>query len=359
MRKSLVFILMFFALMPVFSNQFLDEFDTQFYRPTSSTFRAMGSSGRAISLSEDVAFVNAANNNENFRLILPSLEVGLTNINDLLSTAKSVVDKDVNKMLDALSILSGSSYLASVKLSGMMIIKDFSIQGDLRLGLYTMGESISASISIPMETILSIGYSHRFEFENDYSLSIGGNAHLNYREYSIPIDASSFVDYYVNNEELIKGRITGSNISFDLGATFNLPYGFASSITIEEIAFDIKYKDTNNMAEKRVSIPSSLCLSLGYKDKFGPFTFMGAIDLVDVLKINSNNFFYHLNLGAGIEIWKNIGIYGGLKGGYPSFGLKLKLFFFELFASYEINDCSKYVGYTPKDTLSLMIRFFF
>ena len=359
MRKVLILFLLIFTLMPAFCNQFIDEFDKSLYRPTSSVYRAMGSSGRAISLSEDACFVNPANNDESFRLILPSVEFGVSNPRELLATLNSVIKKDVNKMLDALSILSGSSYLASIKLSGMMIIKGFSIQGDLRLGLYTRGESISASISIPTEAVLTIGYSHIFEFENDYSLSIGGNAHLNHREYSIPIDAASFVNYYVNKKELIEGRIIGSNISFDLGATFNLPYGFNTSLTLEDIAFDIKYKDSNNIEERIVKIPLSLCLSLGYKDKFGPFTFMGAIDLVDVLKINSNNFFYHLNMGAGVEIWKNIGLYGGLKGGYPSFGLKLKLFFFELFASYEINDYSKYVGYNPKDTLSIMIRLFF
>ena len=359
MKKLILLFLIYFSLVPAFSSQFINELDSSTFRPTSQIFRSMGSSGRSISLSEDVSFVNSANNNDNFRLILPSLELSVSNPRELLSTLDSVIKKDVNKMLDALSILSGSSYLASLKLSGMMIIKSFFIEGDLNLGLYTSGESISANISIPTEATISVGYSKRFDFKDNYSLSIGGATHLNYREYSIPIDASSFVDYYVNKQELIKGSIKGSNISFDLGTTFNMPYGFATSITLENIAFDIKYKDSNNIEEKTVSIIPSLCLSIGYKDKFGPLTIMGAIDVVDILNIKSNTFFYHLNLGAGFELWKNIGLYGGLKGGFPSFGLKLKLFFFECFLSYEINDCSKYVGYNPKDTLSLMIRFLF
>ncbi|MDD7270348.1 MAG: hypothetical protein PUH25_00550, partial [Spirochaetales bacterium] len=84
-----------------------------------------------------------------------------------------------------------------------------------------------------------------------------------------------------------------------------------------------------------------------------------AMDLVDITRINLNNALYHLNLGGYFGIWNNLGLYGGLKGGYPSFGLKLKLLFMESYVTYTINEYSEFVGYNPKDTLSFSFRLLF
>lgn len=360
MKKLILIIMMLSLMTSTFATSYISELESKTFRPTSSTFIAMGSSGRAIALREDSSFVNPSAHNKGFSLIIPQLELSISNLNYLVSTAKGAINRDANQLLDSLSIFSGSSYFAALQASGMVFINGFFLDCDARAGLYTDGESISASISIPIEAAISLGYSHSFEFENDYSLAIGGVSHFNYRAYTIPVDVSSFVDSYINRERLIDGLISGSNISFDLGATFYMPYGFSTALTVEDLALDIKFKDSFSNELWNISIPSSVCMSLGYKNKLGPLTIMGAIDLVDVFNIkNGSTLLYHLNFGGAVELWKNIGLYGGLKGGYPSFGLKLKLFFFECFLSYNISETSQYVGYNPKDNISLMIRLFF
>ena len=180
MKKLILIILILSLMTSIFSSSYISELESKTFRPTSSTFIAMGSSGRAIALREDSSFVNPSAHNKGFSLIIPQLELSISNLNYLVSTAKGAINRDANQLLDSLSIFSGSSYFAALQASGMVFINGFFLDCDARAGLYTDGESISASISIPIEAAISLGYSHSFEFENDYSLGTPITIYLNY-----------------------------------------------------------------------------------------------------------------------------------------------------------------------------------
>lgn len=353
MKKILTIVLLLLLAFSISAMDISSELNKSTYNPTSMTFRAMGESGRAIALAEDGFSVNpAALANERFMLILPSFEAGVTNVNALLnSDIRAVLKKDTTAMMDMLSLLSGSSYFIDGKISSSLIIKGFGVSFSLKSGIYTSGESISAYVTVPIESVLSFGYAHEFDLNDSYKLSVGGVFHTNLRYYIKPVDISTFVDVATGDEKLDLSFIKESNLTLDLGATLKMPYGFSSALTIDHI--------TLKNFKGNLKYDLALSTSLGWSYKYGPLRLSLAMDLVDITRINLNNALYHLNLGGYIGIWNNLGLYGGLKGGYPSFGLKLKLLFMESYVTYTINEYSEFVGYNPKDTLSFSFRLLF
>lgn len=353
MKKISLILIALLLVLSLPAKDFSSELNRTAYIPTSMTFRAMGESGRAIALPEDGFSVNpAALASDGFELILPSFEAAVTNVNALLnSDIKGVLNKDTTAMMDMLSLLSGSSYFIDGKISSSLIIKGFGVSFSLKSGLYTSGESISAYVTVPIEGVLSLGYAHEFDLNNSYKLSIGGVLHTNLRYYIKPVDVTTFVDVATGDEKLDLSFIKESNLTLDLGATLKMPYGFSSALTIDHI--------TLKNLKGNLKYDLSLSTSLGWSYKYGPLRLSLAMDLVDITRIQINNALYHLNLGGYIGLWNNLGLYGGLKGGYPSFGLKLKLLFMESYITYTINEYSEFVGYNPKDTLSFSFRLFF
>ncbi len=353
MKKILSFLFLLILVFSVSAIDISNELNRSNYIPSSMTFRAMGESGRAIALAEDGFSINpAALASDSFQLILPSFEAGVTNVNALLNAdIKGVLKKDTKAMMDMLSLLSGSSYFIDGKISSSVIIKGFGLSFSLKSGLYTSGESISAYVTVPIEGVLSLGYAHEFDLNDNYKLSVGGVLHTNIRYYIKPVDVSTFVDVASGTAKLDLSFIKESNLTLDLGATIKMPYGFNGALTVNNI--------TLKNFKGNLNYNISLSTSLGWSYKYGPLRLSLAMDLVDLARMNLNNALYHLNLGGYIGLWNNFGLYGGLKGGYPSFGLKLKLFFMESYVTYTINEYSEYMGYNPKDTLSFSFRLLF
>lgn len=346
----------------VFASDFFHNLHDASYRPLSLRHAAMGESGIALSRDEDSLFVNAgAVKTKGFRLVIPSISVDLLNVAHIKDVDYPKIMKgNVAAISEAVSFLSGEAPIARVSLGTAMQINGFVLGVNGTAGLFSRGESISAIFTGYADTALSLGYSHRFQLSDAMTLTLGGTGHVNLRFSTTAVDVNTFVDYTMDNSrKLIGGIVNGYALSLDLGSTLELPYGFSAAVTVNDISSPYIYSDGSS-----INIPCNVTLGLGWQMKvLGFINLQAAADITDaaglVRNLSRSDLLYHLNLGAGAGLWNIVTVYGGLRGGYPSFGAVVKLLFAELSAAYTVREYSQYMGYNPKDMLTVSLRLVF
>ncbi|MGN0906884.1 MAG: hypothetical protein ACI4NM_07035 [Bullifex sp.] len=361
-RISLIILISVFTVTSLCASDLFSGLHDVSYRPVSMRYEAMGGSGIALAKNDDAFFTNAgAVTDKGFTLVLPSIRADLLNVGHLKDIdLEKITHGDMAAVSDAVSFLSGSAPIVRLSLGSGMRIRGFSLGLDATAGLFSKGESVAAEFTGYVDSAVSAGYSHRFTLSDEYALTVGGMGHLNLRFSTTAVDVNTFVDYATKRStKLIGGIVKGYGVSLDLGATLEMPYGFSAAITMNDISIPYKYSGGTTL-----SVPCNLTLGTGWRMRLlGFLDLQAAVDLTDIIGLCMNfsgsQILYHTNMGAGIGLWDVLSLYGGLKGGYPSFGARLKLFFAELSASYTISEYSAYMGYNPKDMLSISLRLVF
>ncbi len=332
------------------------------YRDLPMRYSAMGESGISLSRDEDSLSVNAgAVRTKGFRLIVPSVRVDLLNCAHLKDIDFIKISKgEISAISDAVSFLSGDAPIARLSLGTAMQINGFDLGLNATCGLFSSGESIAAMFTGYADGSLSAGYAHRFSLSEEYALTLGGTGHVNLRFSTTAVDVNTFVDYVTEKStKLIGGIVSGYSLSLDLGATLELPYGFSAALSVNDISSPYTYS-----VGTVISVPCNITLGSGWRMRaIGFLDLQAAVDVTDIIGLvrdfSPSEMLYHLNMGAGAGLWNMLSVYGGLKGGYPSFGARVKLLFAEISASYTISEYSRYMGYNPKDMLSLQLRLVF
>lgn len=148
--------------------------------------------------------------------------------------------------------------------------------------------------------------------------------------------------------------LSGDSFGLDLGGLWKINRQASVGLTIHDIlATKIKYKDSDNNASAGSSkIKADVRLGGAYKPgwKWMP-AFMD--DLVLAADINhlidgDYTFFKKIHLGGEVRFWKLLGVRGGFYQGYPSFGLGLRLAFFNLDYAFHGEELGEYAGQVPE-----------
>ena len=137
--------------------------------------------------------------------------------------------------------------------------------------------------------------------------------------------------------------------------------GFSFAMSLLDIGKGFDSVDIITGEKERVKSNFYLNVGSGWERVFWKWLGIKAsLDFNDIVGFVKNasfsNFLYHTNMGLKLNLTKGIGVMCGLKGGYPSLGADLKLWFIDLSVLYTMDEYSEYVGYNPRDTLSVLLR---
>lgn len=358
MKRSVVIFLVLFISLSVFASPFTS------FRPLNREYRAMGEAGMSLTGSEKGFYSNpAALSTDNFSLVLPALEVGVGSFTEIMTIPFSkVAEGDMNAVNDILSKFTGTIPILDVKASSSLNIFGFGTALDVEGGLYTSGEGISVGLIPFVKVGGSVGYGKGFEIKDGMKLEVGGVGHMAMFFYSSPIDVSSLLDSLSKGDfEKISLRYSNTSVTVDLGTTLRFDNGFSLAMALNGIGKGSDGVDfiTGEPLDYRSEF--SLDFGAGWERVF--YKWIGvktAIDFTDTVGFIKDpsfaSFLYHTNMGLKLNLTKGLGFMCGLKGGYPSLGMDLKLWFIDLSVLYTMDEYSDKMGFNPRDALSLLLR---
>ncbi|MGN1164402.1 MAG: hypothetical protein ACI4S4_06335 [Candidatus Ornithospirochaeta sp.] len=334
------------------------------YSPYPRDYRAMGEAGLSLGGSGRGFFVNPASfSTEKFSLVVPSLEVGVGSISDIVAIPfSSLMDLDAEALDDTMGRITGLMPLLIMKASLSLSLFGFGGALDASGGVFTSGEGISAGIVPFVKIAGTIGCGHSFDLREGLDLEVGIAAHTNLFFYSSPLDISSVGASLTEGlSDNVSMNLSSLNLSFDVGSTLRLGNGFSSGLVLSGLGKGFEMKDIVSEDDFTLPLSSSLDVGFGWERVFWKWLgIKAAVDIKDlsglIKSFSFPNLLYHTNMGLGINFTKGIGIMCGLKGGFPSLGVDLKLFMVDVFVLYTVDEYSDSVGYNPRDTLSLVAR---
>lgn len=337
------------------------------YAPYPRDYRAMGEAGLSLKGSERGFFVNPASlSTKKFSLVLPSLEIGVGSISDIIDIPFSDLEKmDAGALDQTLGKISGVMPLVMAKAAVSTDIFGLGAAFDSSLGVFASGEGFSAGIVPFLKLAGTLGYGHSFALSERLDLEVGVAAHSNFFFYSSPLSVSSAASVLTDGlGGNVSMNLSSANLTFDVGTTIRSKNGLSFGLVLSGMGDDLEMKDMVTESEFTLERKSSLDVGLGWERVFWKWLGVkAALDVKDLTGLFSSfsfpSFLYHSNMGLGINFTKGLGLMCGLKGGFPSFGVDIKLFFLDVFVLYTVDEYSEKVGYNPRDTLSLVARIAF
>ncbi|MGN1190590.1 MAG: hypothetical protein ACI4SL_09380 [Candidatus Ornithospirochaeta sp.] len=358
MKRFLVTLLVLIVSLSLFASSFTS------YRPLEREYRAMGSSGMALSGVGKGFYTNpAALSNDKFNLVLPALEVGVGSFSEIVTIPFSALgDGNFDAINEVLSKLTGTIPILDVKASSSLTLFGFGAAIDASGGIYTSGEGISVGLIPFLKVAGSFGYGRGFDIRDDIKLEVGAVAHVSSFFYSSPIGVSELLDLFASSSLGNFGlKFTNMTFTMDVGTTLRLDDGLSFALALTDMGKGVNSVDMITGEEEKFDSDFSINIGGGWERVFWKWLGIKAsIDFNDIVGFvkdaSFSNFLYHTNMGLKVNLTKGIGLMCGLKGGYPSLGADLKLWFIDLSVLYTMDEYSEYMGYNPRDTLSLLLR---
>ena len=358
MKRIVIVLILVFLSLSLFSASFTS------YRPLDREYRAMGSSGMSLKGVGKGFYTNPASlSNDSFNLVLPAIEMGVGSFSEIITIPFSSLSKgDYDAVNEVLSKLTGTIPIIDVKISSSLVLFGFGASFDASTGLYTSGEGISVGLIPYLKFGGSFGYGHGFDINEDIRLEVGAVAHMSSSFYSSPVGISELMNMLSTSAiDALGLKYAESTFSFDLGTTVRLQNGLSFAMTLSDIGNGSESVDIVTGDKEKFKSDFTLNIGSGWERVFWKwFGVKASIDFCDVVgfvkEATLTNFLYHTNMGLKFNFTKGFGLMCGLKGGYPTLGADLKLWFIDFSLLYTMDEYSEYMGYNPRDTLSILLR---
>lgn len=367
MKKALALLLLALIIQSAFSANYINSIMGVSYRPLTMRYKAMGESGIAIATKDEALFINASalSDADEFSLELPALSLSLTEAKDILtSPIGKIMEGDEEAILDTAAILNGTFPLLLLEESIATSFKHFAIGLHFRESLYSTGESFATGFIPALQSTLSFGYGHKFKLSDDISLKLGAAQHISGVFYSSEISAEAAVDLIKGDTSNIELNSSSWNFSTDIGTTLVLPKGFSFGIVINDISSGINFVDKNSGKRRYSYSAPNIALGSAWQCDFGKKSSLAlsydTVNLIHLFKnLSFSSLLYHTNFGVELNIYDVLSLYGGLAGGYPSFGMEANIFFIKLSMLYRYMEFGDEVGINPKDQLEVRLALSF
>ncbi len=268
-------------------------------------------------------------------------------------------------VMELIRNLSGKSPFIDSVQSLSLGFYGFGMHLSARERILTRGESISSDIIVALDTRAAIGYGYRFEFQNDYALSIGLTLNGRYKVYNEGIGVETAVNMITGTEKATDWTwFKGFSISGDIGLLAELPYGFSLGLVGRNIGGVYFMDSVNNQGGTyedsfKMTTPFQLDFGASYNFSWSLLNLNLEADFVNlnnlIVKPSYENLLKSINLGASLGLWENIIFKTGLSQGYPSFGIELNILCFHIEGAYYLKDAGTIFGLKGDDTLALEI----
>lgn len=358
MKRIVIVLILVFLSLSLFSASFTS------YRPLDREYRAMGSSGMSLKGVGKGFYTNPASlSNDSFNLVLPAIEMGVGSFSEIITIPfSSLSNGDYDAVNEVLSKLTGTIPILDVNTSSSLVLFGFGASFDASTGLYTSGEGISVGLIPYLKFGGSFGYGHGFDINEDIRLEVGAVAHMSSSFYSSPVGISELMNMLSTSAiDALGLKYAESTFSFDLGTTVRLQNGLSFAMTLSDIGNGSESVDIVTGDKEKFKSDFTLNIGSGWERVFWKwFGVKASIDFCDVVgfvkEATLTNFLYHTNMGLKFNFTKGFGLMCGLKGGYPTLGADLKLWFIDFSLLYTMDEYSEYMGYNPRDTLSILLR---
>ena len=354
MKRIVIVLILVFLSLSLFSVSFTS------YRPLDREYRAMGSSGMSLKGVGKGFYTNPASlSNDSFNLVLPAIEMGVGSFSEIITIPFSSGDNDA--INEVLSKLTGTIPILDVKTSSSLVLFGFGVSFDASAGLYTSGEGLSVGLIPFMKVAGSLGYGHGFDINDNLRLEVGGVAHTSAFFYSTPIGIEELVGLFSSSGDSIGLKFTNFTFSMDLGTTLRLQNGLSFALSLSDMGTGTDSIDIITGDTEKFESDFTINIGSGWERIFWKwFGVKASLDFCDVVGFAKDatfaNLLYHTNMGLKLNFTKGLGLMCGMKGGYPSLGADLKLWIIDLSVLYTMDEYSEYVGYNPRDTLSVLLR---
>ena len=358
MKRIVIVLILVFLSLSLFSASFTS------YRPLDREYRAMGSSGMSLKGVGKGFYTNPASlSNDSFNLVLPAIEMGVGSFSEIITIPFSFLSNgDYDAVNEVLSKLTGTIPILDVKTSSSLVLFGFGASFDASTGLYTSGEGISVGLVPYLKFGGSFGYGHGFDINKDIRLEVGAVAHMSSSFYSSPVGISELMNMLSTSAiDALGLKYAESTFSFDLGTTVRLQNGLSFALALSDMGTGTDSIDIITGDTEKFESDFTINIGSGWERVFWKwFGVKASLDFCDVVGFARDapfaNFLYHTNMGLKLNFTKGLGLMCGLKGGYPSLGADLKLWVIDLSVLYTMDEYSEYVGYNPRDTLSILLR---
>ncbi len=268
-------------------------------------------------------------------------------------------------VMELIRNLSGKSPFIDSVQSLSLGFYGFGMHLSARERILTRGESISSDIIVALDTRAAIGYGYRFEFPDDYALSIGLTLNGRYKVYNEGIGVETAVNMITGTEKATDWTwFKGFSISGDIGLLAELPYGFSLGLVGRNIGGVYFMDSVNNQGGTyedsfKMTTPFQLDFGASYNFSWSLLNLNLEADFVNlnnlIVKPSYENLLKSINLGASLGLWENIIFKTGLSQGYPSFGIELNILCFHIEGAYYLKDAGTIFGLKGDDTLALEI----
>lgn len=367
MKNSIITIVLLLFTQTLFSSTaFSGIIDTSF-SPLALRYQAMGEAGIAIPNRDEVFFINAAGlgDDESFYLKLPNISLSLYQAKDILSSPMNdILQGDIDAILDLAGLLNGTFPLVVAEESISASFKHFGLSFDMKQVISSTGQSFSSGFIPALFGSLSLGYGYEWNIDENCSLSLGFMEHISAVWYSTPISAESVVNLLKGDSSALQYIYSSLKFSTDMGAIIKVPYGFSFAFVANNISNGITLINKTSGETERFYHPSTISIGSAWSHRFNrAVKFSFAYDFVNIIEFFTSpslaNFLYKSNLGAELVLYDFISLYGGINGGYLSYGAELNLWFINLGILYRYQEFGKEVGLNPKDQLEIRLGFIF
>lgn len=357
MKRIVIVLILVFLSLSLFSASFTS------YRPLDREYRAMGSSGMSLKGVGKGFYTNPASlSNDSFNLVLPAIEMGVGSFSEIITIPfSSIKGDDFDSINAVLSKLTGTIPILDLKASSSLVLFGFGVSFDASAGLYTSGEGISVGLIPYLKFGGSFGYGHGFDINDNLRIEVGGVAHTSAFFYSIPIGIEELVGLFSSSGGSIGLKFTNFTFSMDLGTTLRLQNGLSFALALSDMGTGTDSIDIITGDTEKFESDFTINIGSGWERVFWKwFGVKASLDFCDVVGFARDatfaNFLYHTNMGLKFNFTKGFGLMCGLKGGYPTLGADLKLWFIDFSLLYTMDEYSEYMGYNPRDTLSILLR---
>lgn len=326
---------------------------------SASSIKALGRGGAVIT-SPDASYAFSYNpasvGYDEYSFDFP-ISVGLNNASSLFSnnfirnifTLSSLSKEDMaNSILSILRDFYSRMPLLQINEELSFSVNGFGLSLALDEGIIVDNGSLSTSVSGYIDTTLSSAVGLKKDFGNDYGIALGFSPKLKYRIYTNDLSVETLVE--MMNENNISNVIAISDdmmFSFDAGLIANFPYSISLAAAIRDISPD---------PDEKIKVDAAI----SWRENFSIVSLDIELGLRAVNLIRDEVDLYRsLNAGLSVGITDFITLMAGLSSGYPSFGLSLDIFFFEINAAYYYRDFGSVYGINARDTLAIEIALSF
>lgn len=356
--------------------------------PSSPRSKAMGGVGIISVRKDDVFYLNpAVLADRQVSVSLPYITLGLYHPAALLSSGifDSLTGFEMDSMINAvLPLLSaGQGKIFDIGAGVQVTAGGFGLSVDIKDSLLTYAPEnttggVNSSIVDQLNAAITIGYGGRIGFGKSFSMDMGASVAFNYLVFNQAIDGERLLsivkdgDFFGSLESI--PIMAGFSVPITLGINFNLPLGFAIGTVLRNVNGFYYMKESSGLSDLPFgkgtmnSVYSDLTWDIGVGwtfDKFGKlFSPSIEVDLVDVASLFYEDYggdlgralLKRLKVGVELQTLYILDFWGGLNGGYWSFGLGIDFYAIRIDMAYYWEEFGSVSGEKGLDTFLVKIN---